>query len=701
VTIAGTLGGGGVLRRVDLASALTRRDDAADDAGARLLARPPLLPMVVPPRPRTGRVGGGFLTVEDPDLVGLVKDHGHKKSIGALDGADRAGTMGMVLAAVNALQDTAWRLNRPLLALLAHAWAEQLPVPGLPDRARLVALEEELARPDEAREALRARGRAIRGRGGRAQAAATPEAPVPDDEIDALRALRAALRHDWAAYREGRGSVGALLRERAALRSRRRQHEALLAACAALAKAAPDDWAGHLYFPYQLDYRGRAYAMVATPSPQGDDAARAALEFADGKALEPTGEHWLAVHLANTHGQDKVPFAAREAWVRAREGTIRDLARLLDPAAGAPAVHLAALGDVARALWAGAEQPWQFLAACREWATRGDPGFVSRLPVALDGSASGYQHLSALARDRAGAEATNLLDREEPADLYLRVVHALRPRVEADARAGNAAATAWLDPATGEATRVTRKAVKRGVMTTPYGVTRGGLRRQILGHLEPEQSGPFDEPWQTADYLAAALRGGIGAVVGNAPAVMTWLQDVATALFTEFGHGVAWTTPAGFPVVVEHYREKPRVVRWTPPGQKRREIALRVPAPEVLGIDLRKQRSTIAPNFVHALDAAHLMLTVRRLHGEGLRHFAAIHDSYGVHACDADRLVRALREEFVRMYRAPLLEQFLDAQIAALPAGASTAAIEAFRATIPITGDLDLDEVLRARYMFA
>jgi len=150
---------------------------------------------------------------------------------------------------------------------------------------------------------------------------------------------------------------------------------------------------------------------------------------------------------------------------------------------------------------------------------------VSRLPVALDGSASGYQHLSALARDRAGAEATNLLDREEPADLYLRVVH--------------------------------------------------------------------------------------------------------------------------------------------------------------------------------ALDAAHLMLTVRRLHGEGLRHFAAIHDSYGVHAYDADRLVRALREEFVRMYRAPLLEQFLDAQIAALPAGASTAAIEAFRATIPITGDLDLDEVLRARYMFA
>ena len=43
-----------------------------------------------------------------------------------------------------------------------------------------------------------------------------------------------------------------------------------------------------------------------------------------------------------------------------------------------------------------------------------------------------------------------------------------------------------------------------------------------------------------------------------------------------------------------------------------------------------------------------MMLTVNRLHCDGLRHFAMIHDSFSVHACDVDLLNRVLREEFVR-----------------------------------------------------
>jgi len=47
------------------------------------------------------------------------------------------------------------------------------------------------------------------------------------------------------------------------------------------------------------------------------------------------------------------------------------------------------------------------------------------------------------------------------------------------------------------------------------------------------------------------------------------------------------------------------------------------------------------------MDAAHMMRTINRLHAEGIRHFAMVHDSYGVHACDLDLLNRVLREEFV------------------------------------------------------
>jgi DNA-directed RNA polymerase len=54
-----------------------------------------------------------------------------------------------------------------------------------------------------------------------------------------------------------------------------------------------------------------------------------------------------------------------------------------------------------------------------------------------------------------------------------------------------------------------------------------------------------------------------------------------------------------------------------------------------------------------------MMLTVNRLHREGVRHFAMVHDSFGVHAVDVDRLNQALREEFVRIYSEEVLPNFL------------------------------------------
>jgi DNA-directed RNA polymerase, mitochondrial len=53
-----------------------------------------------------------------------------------------------------------------------------------------------------------------------------------------------------------------------------------------------------------------------------------------------------------------------------------------------------------------------------------------------------------------------------------------------------------------------------------------------------------------------------------------------------------------------------------------------------------------------------MMLTVNRLHSMGLRHFAMVHDSYGVHASDVDLLNRVLREEFVRIYSEPVMWNF-------------------------------------------
>ena len=87
------------------------------------------------------------------------------------------------------------------------------------------------------------------------------------------------------------------------------------------------------------------------------------------------------------------------------------------------------------------------------------------------------------------------------------------------------------------------------------------------------------------------------------------------------------------------------------------------------------------------------MLTITRLQTGGVRHFAMVHDSFGVHASDIDFLNRALREEFVRIYSEPVLQNFLNEQREAntnvdLPG-------------LPQTGNLDIRQVISSPYFFA
>src|SRR5262249_13152705 len=98
-------------------------------------------------------------------------------------------------------------------------------------------------------------------------------------------------------------------------------------------------------------------------------------------------------------------------------------------------------------------------------------------------------------------------------------------------------------------------------------------------------------------------------------------------------------------------------------------------------------------HLVHSLDAAHMMVTVVRLLTEGVHHFAMVHDSFGVHACDIDVLNCVLREEFVRIYSEPVLQNFFKEQWEANP-GVSLPAL-------PPPGNLNIREVISSPYFFA
>lgn len=428
-----------------------------------------------------------------------------------------------------------------------------------------------------------------------------------------------------------------------------------------------------LWFVWTLDWRGRMYPIQQFLNPQTDDSGRALLEFAEGKALNEEGAFWLAVHGANTFGFDKTSFEERVAWVIDHEQEIT-------ACDGDP------LGNLS--FWEQAEDPFQFLAFCFEWAGyRKDPEYVSHLPVSFDGSCNGLQNFSAMLLDEIGGKATNLVPQALPSDIYEEVANVLRQKVAKDLNTGVTEAYPWVD-------KITRKVTKRGVMTTPYGVTRYGLRKQLqyeCEKIDPDYLGITEEIGKYYGYLSNHLFDSIGEVVVAARTAMVWLQQVAE-IAAMADMVIRWTTPVGF-TPCQDYRKQKLLRVMTIHGGIRVQLGL---WQNTVKINRRKMSSGIAPNFIHSLDASHLMLTVNLCRENGIKNFATVHDSYGTLAADASKLAYYLRETFIQQYSTDVLKKFREEVAKQIPAS-----LREKIPPMPKKGGLDLEQVRESCYFFA
>ena len=437
-----------------------------------------------------------------------------------------------------------------------------------------------------------------------------------------------------------------------------------------------------IYFPHRLDFRGRAYASSTSLNPQGSDDSRALLEFADGQPLGKRGIFWLAVHGANLWGNDKVSLEDREKW--AWEHRYHVTSVVYDP-----------LSDL---WWTEADKPWSFLAWCFEMAevflSDRPEEVVSRMPVALDGSCNGIQHFSAMLRDPIGGAAVNLVPGETPRDIYQAVADEATRLLREAALVEDEKqwlAEGWLSFG------LDRKITKRAVMVLPYGGTfkscQDYVAEAVRERFKAGVMNPFgDELPKAIGFLASLVWRSIGGVVIAARQAMSWLQGCARVA-SKYNHPVHWTTPSGF-VVLQNYRE-----------HREDRIKTRFCGSLVYfrshetteKIDKARQASAVSPNFVHALDASAMVLTIGACLDKGLRSFAMIHDSYGTHAADTDLLAETLRDQFVRLYSShDVLTQFRDELAAQLPPQAA-----AELPPLPARGTLDLEAVRDSRYFFA
>lgn len=431
------------------------------------------------------------------------------------------------------------------------------------------------------------------------------------------------------------------------------------------------------HFVHALDWRGRAYPVSSMLNPQGDDLAKSLLMFREGKPLGESGATWLAVHGANCYGIDKVPFSDRVKWVLEHREQILESA--FNPTEGT-------------LFWAQADSPYMFLAFCFEWAgyiMQGE-AFVSHIPVSWDGTCNGLQNFSAMLRDEVGGAAVNLVPSDKPSDVYRAVAEVAQVAIDKEAAEGLPVAQRWVG-------RMTRKWSKRNTMTVPYGVSKFGMRNQLREEfsklrMEGDTSAPARETeMEDAAYIADKNYDAIGQVVIAARAAMDWLMEAAQVASSD-GLPVRWVTPSGLLVQQSYRVAEGKNLDFDVAGRRYRMIL------NITGhkIDKRAQKNGISPNFIHSLDAAHMMRTVNYCLGVGMRDFCMIHDSYGAHAADAEELSYQLRRAFVDQYKGNVLEDFRNQLAEQLPEE-----LAALLPPLPPMGTLDLDSVMESEYFFA
>lgn len=398
-----------------------------------------------------------------------------------------------------------------------------------------------------------------------------------------------------------------------------------------------------IFFPHSLDFRGRAYPIPPNFNHLGNDMSRSLLKFWKGKELGPQGLRWLKIHLSNLMGKDKISLDERAQFIDEHIDLIKD--SVADPLGG-------------KGWWKNADKPWQFLASATELVEAlelPDPTkYVSFQPVHQDGTCNGLQHYAALGGDIEGARQVNLIPGERPSDVYTHVANSVLKSVLKDKENGVPEAELTLPI-------IARKIVKQTVMTSVYGVTYVGARAQITKRLKEIE---FDEDSisNCSKYLTERVFKAIRELFDGAHAIQDWLAlaarrisksvrlDVEPEEGDEFISSVIWTSPLGLPVVQPYRILKNKLVKTN-----MQTFVIQDPY-GVKKVDGRKQANGFPPNFIHSLDATHMLLSVNKCSEYGLS-FSSVHDSYWTHACDVDVMNHVLREEFIRLHTNNLVEK--------------------------------------------
>ena len=463
----------------------------------------------------------------------------------------------------------------------------------------------------------------------------------------------------------------------------------------------------------EADYRGRLYYTTPFLNFQGNDIARGQMLFSKGKPMTDEGLRRLKIHIACCYNEtyhkdnlpnwlttdykpylkdeelddisvDKMTLEDREAW---SDNNIEKLLEIADK----------------EIIDANAEKPISLLASVLEIKDALEQEeYITYLPIPIDGSNNGWQHLCAMSKDKEAGELVGIVPQDIQKDFYVQCAKDLIKRVPD-----------WFEERQMPMKHIRKGIAKRGSMTRAYsaGAQKIAENMYLDCHVEGYLN-KYDITKEDCEMLAKHLIKAIDNVCAGPLQTMKFLQKIAEAeIASDYAKfikqkAIKWTTPSGFPVIYEAFVEnefkekaiiscseravKPTIIKED--GTKEETDTIRIQHVGKEPTDKPKIRSFmsgISPNFVHSMDASHMAKVISKW-GED---FGAVHDSFSVHACDVDELLQLIKDQFIEMYSYPNFFEVIERMIITNP--------DNFNHNQPRLGSLDIREVNKSEYFFA
>ena len=411
-----------------------------------------------------------------------------------------------------------------------------------------------------------------------------------------------------------------------------------------------------IFFPVRMDNRTRIYCITDYFDYQKNDLAKGLISFATpGKVYksDTTVIKYFKAFGANMFGNnlDKKSLNHRVDWIDSNSDRIINFEN----------------NDIVNK----SENKTCFTSFCFEYkrfidflSDNESKVFYTYLPIQLDASCNGYQHLTLLTREKKLFDVLNLATSshdDDPDDFYTYILDITRSYMKLQKRLLSsvenkskkdlnliASYSRLLD------VYFDRRMVKKTIMTKSYNASIPTQVSQLIATLEQRHDGKhkyyihnnnIDIKLKRDDIVAFVMA--IKSVIAKESPRINELSkylDSIISICTKLNFPVPWVLPSGAEIRESYEKEKSEKfkafffvnTKYTFKSYQRESY------------DLRKQKRATMPNLIHSLDATTIAILYNSFKSIGALY--TIHDCFGVTANNVPRLILKLKLAYIQLY---------------------------------------------------